>query len=127
VLHHAVVAYPQWPLWGEISGVPQRSKVGGMVEQTVHVEIADPTHPITKGLGPFDIIDEIYITADAGEGNHVLLTTDHPQSMKTIAWTRLHNASRVFCYQSGHDDVAFSNPYFRNVLARGIQWCARRI
>ena len=127
VLHHALVAYPEWPLWGDICGVPRRSGVSGLGNQTIHNEIADPPHPITEGLEPFDIIDETYVTSDADEGSHVLLTTDHPQCMRTIAWTRRYRNARVFCYQSGHDEQAFSNPHFRTVVTRGIQWCARRV
>jgi len=127
LLHHALVAYPEWPLWGEISGVPRRSGVQGFTMQTVRADITDPDHPITRGLESFEVVDETYIEDDAGEGSTVLLTTDHPRSMRTIAWTRQHKNARVFCYQSGHDDVAFSTPGFRTVVTRGIQWCAGRI
>ena len=127
VLHHALVAFPDWPLWGELCGVPQRANIGSAVDQRVHIEIADPDHPITTGLKPWDIIDETYITGDADGASKVLLTTDHPDSMSTIAWTRTYKSARVFCYQSGHDDVAFSNPSFRTVVARGVQWLAGRI
>jgi type 1 glutamine amidotransferase len=98
-----------------------------VVNQTVHVEIADPGHPITAGLKPWEMIDETYVTDDADDASQILLTTDHPQSMRTIAWTRSYGSSRVFCYQSGHDGPAFANPSFRTVLARGIQWVARKI
>ena len=127
VLHHALVAYPEWPLWEDICGLPQRANVSSAVEQTVHIEIADPDHPITRGMQPFDIVDETYVTTDAGEGSHILLTTDRPQSMRTIAWTRTHKNARVFCYQSGHDNLAFASPDFRAVVTRGLQWCAGRI
>jgi type 1 glutamine amidotransferase len=63
---------------------------------------------------------------DAGEGSDVLLTTVHPESMKTIAWTRQYKNARVFCYQSGHDNQAYANPNFRKVVARGIHWLAGR-
>jgi type 1 glutamine amidotransferase len=57
----------------------------------------------------------------------VLLTADHPKSMKAIAWTRQHGQSRVFCFQSGHDNDTWENAGFRNVLERGILWCAQRV
>jgi type 1 glutamine amidotransferase len=59
-----------------------------------------------------------------GDGNHILLTTDHSPSMHNIAWTRHYRNARVFCYQSGHDNRVYANPGFRAVLGRGIQWCA---
>jgi type 1 glutamine amidotransferase len=56
----------------------------------------------------------------------VLLTTDHPKSMKTLGWVRQHRNARVFCLQSGHDGVTWASPEFRTVLERGIRWCAGR-
>jgi type 1 glutamine amidotransferase len=91
------------------------------------VKVASRKHPITRGLDSWTINDETYTMADAGEGNEILLTTDHPKSMKTLAWTRACKKARVFCFQCGHDNAAWSNATFREVMKRGIQWCARRI
>ena len=44
--------------------------------------------------------------ADAGGDNHILLTTDHPRSMRTLAWTRTFRHSRVFCLQPGDGERA---------------------
>jgi type 1 glutamine amidotransferase len=33
----------------------------------------------------------------------------------------------VFCFQSGHDNLTWSNPSFREILARGIRWSAGRL
>ncbi len=127
LLHHALVAFPDWSLWRELSGMPQR---GGnhpcAFDQTVRIDVADTEHPITTTLEPWKIVDETYIRDDADEDSHILLTTDHPQSMKTIAWTRTFGKARVFCYQNGHDNQAYSNPGFRTVVGRGIQWLAGR-
>ena len=57
----------------------------------------------------------------------MLLSVENDKSMKHIAWTRQHEKSRVFCFQSGHDNDTWANPNFREVLRRGIQWCAGRI
>jgi type 1 glutamine amidotransferase len=64
--------------------------------------------------------------ASAGEGSEVLLTTDHPKSMKTLGWARQYKQSRVFCLESGHDNQTWADPSFREVLRRGLLWCARR-
>jgi trehalose utilization protein len=127
VLHHALVAFPDWPLWTQISGLPQRADVPGVVDQSIRIEIADPDHPITNRLAPWTMIDETYVTADALDDSHVLLTTNHSRCMKTIAWTRQHGRARVFCYQSGHDDQTFTDPNYRQVLEGGIQWAAGAI
>jgi type 1 glutamine amidotransferase len=126
VLHHALLAYRDWPLWGRIVGLADRSfeYFGG---QTLRVEPADADHPITRGLGPWTMIDETYTLGEPGADSTPLLTTDHPHSMSTLAWTRTHGRSRVFCLECGHDNAAWMDHNFREVLRRGILWSARRI
>jgi hypothetical protein len=126
LLHHAVLAYRQWPLWDEIVGIQGRG-FGYAPEQRVRSEIANADHPITAGLSPWEMVDETYSTHDAGEGSEVLITYDHPRSMRTIAWTRQYRQARVFCYQAGHDASAYRDDSFREVLRRGILWSAGRL
>jgi uncharacterized protein len=126
VLHHALLAYPGWSLWDDMVGIEERG-FGFHPEQTLEIEIANPDHPITRNLAPFSLVDETYTMDDAGEGSEILLTTSHPNSMRTIAWTRRYRNARVFCFESGHDNQAWSNPGFRQVLARGIRWAANTL
>ena len=126
LLHHAILGTPQWPLWDAMVGIDDRS-FGYHHDQSVHVEMANREHPITRGVAAWEMIDETYTMADAGDDSEVLLTTDHPRSMRTLAWTRAHKNARVFCFQSGHDNQTWENAAFREVLRRGIHWCARRI
>jgi uncharacterized protein len=127
VLHHALLAYPDWEVWREIVGFENRS-FGYEMNQTVDLEIADSGHPITQGLEKWRLTDETYDMPEAsGSANHVLITTDHPKCVRTIAWTRDYHRSRVFCFQSGHDDSSWSDATFREVVARGIRWTARRL
>ncbi len=126
VLHHALLAYPQWPVWTEIVGIADR-KFGYHHDQKLHINVTSVRHPITEGLKAWDMIDETYTMADAGQGSEILLTTDHPKSMKTIGWTRQHKKSRVFCFESGHDNQTWVSPDFREVLRRGLRWCARKL
>ena len=125
VLHHAIVAHRDWPLWNEVTGIPDRT-ITPHFGETVPVDVADPGHPITRGLEAWTQADETYEmnSAEETDGNHILLTTDHPRSMRTLAWTRRHGKSRVFCLELGHDNAAYTHPAFRTVLHRGIQWCA---
>jgi uncharacterized protein len=125
VLHHALLAYPQWPVWSDLVGIADR-KFGFHYAQTLQVQVAGRDHPITRGLGPWTMGDETYTMADAGPGSEILLTADHPRSMKTIAWTRHFRKARVLCFQSGHDNVTWADAGFREVLHRGLRWCARR-
>ena len=125
VLHHALYAFDQWPLWSELTGLAERN---AEVEfgQEVRCNVK-PNHAITEGVPSWTLKDEIYITPDAGPDSEILIETDHPRSMKTLAWTRQFRGSRVFCYQSGHDASAFNDANFRRILERGILWAGRRL
>ena len=95
VLHHAILAYPGWALWSEIVGIADR-RFDYHDDQRVTSRIADADHPITCNLSDWQMIDETYKMADPGADSEVLLTTDHPKSMKTIAWTRPYRSSAAF-------------------------------
>lgn len=125
VLHHGLLAFPDWPRWREIVGTWRRKEgYSYHFGEKVRLEIADPGHPITAGMRSWEMVDETYLTDDADSDSEILITTNNPHSMRTIAWTRQFRRSRVFCFQSGHDDIAWSNPNFRTVLRRGILWVA---
>lgn len=123
LLHHSLVAYRDWPFWSQLSGV-KWSQFDYHIGENVPVEVASPNHPIARGLKPFAIVDETYEMAGAGTGSEVLLATSHPKSMRTIAWTRRHGNASIFCLQLGHDDRAWKDENFREILRRGIQWAA---
>ena len=87
----------------------------------------DDSHPITYGLKSLEMVDETYTMNEVRDDSHPLLVINHVNSMHTVGWTRHYGNGRVFCYQSGHDNQSFSNPNFRTVVFRGIQWLANRI
>ena len=124
ILHHAILAFPEWDVYSEMCGIADR-RFGYHPRQTLNVQIANPTHPITAGMKDWEMGDETYTMNSAGEDSDILLRVEHPNSMEVLGWTREYGNSRVFCLQSGHDDVTFSNPNFRAVLKRGIQWTGR--
>ncbi|MBI2300823.1 MAG: ThuA domain-containing protein [Armatimonadetes bacterium] len=127
VLHHALLSYPHWDVWTELTGLADRSFTFDH-DQTITVNIADPGHPVTRGLDDWTMVDETYGMASPEHGdNRVLLTVDHPLSMKVVGWTREYRGSRVFCYQCGHDGQTFADASFREVLTRGIRWAAGRL
>ena len=128
ILHHALLAYEQWPAWDAMIGIRQRrSGFSYAPRETVHSLLHKPDHPILVGLASWDMIDETYVIPDAGTDSDILITYDHPKSMHTIAWTRKYRNSRVFCYQAGHDGETFDDPNFREVLRRGLLWSAGQL
>jgi hypothetical protein len=128
VLHHALLAYANWPVWDDVVGATgRRTDFQYFHDEVLEITPTGVQHPITAGLAPWQMIDETYIMAEPGADSQVLLTVDHPRSMRNLAWVRTVAGSRVFCLQSGHDNQTWQDAGFREVVRRGILWCAGRI
>ncbi len=128
ILHHALLAYENWPAWDGLVGAGEREAFTYDIGEEIRVAGVDGDHPITEGLSDWDMIDEVYGMAEpSDEDVRVLLTTDHPKSMEKIGWVHEYEGSRVFCFQSGHDDRTWENENFREVVRRGMLWCGGEI
>jgi len=125
-LHHGILAFRDWPLWNAIIGIDDR-RFAYKPDERVSIEIADPDHPVTRDMAPWSMVDEVYAMVEPSEGSRVLLTTDHPESLHALAWTRQHKASRVLVLASGHGEETYTNASFRRLLARAIAWLAGRL
>ena len=122
ILHHALLAYPQWTVWNELVGIADRHLASYRHDEKLNIKVEHPRHPITEGISDWIMIDETYWMADAESDNRILLKTDHQESMETIAWVHEYKRSRVFCLQSGHDHQTWENENFNAILERGIKW-----
>jgi len=136
-LHHALASYQDWPEYARIIGGKYHLKkwLDGEVEKPgstykhgvkFQVKIANPQHPVTRGLTENEIEDETYGGFQDSPHAHALLTTEEPTSGRTIAWAKTYEAARVIYIQLGHDHLAYENPSYRRLLAQAIAWVARR-
>lgn len=123
MLHHSILAYPQWDVWSKYVGIENRA-FGFHPYETIKVVPTDVSHPITDGVSAWEMVDETYTMDEPDDSCEVLLTVDHPKSMKAIAWTKTIDKTRVFSFQSGHDHITWDETSFRTILERGIQWCS---
>jgi type 1 glutamine amidotransferase len=133
-MHHNMCSFQEWPEYREIIGTRYYTQAVGDQPKCTYlhdidfkVAIADKKHPITRGMSDFEIHDETYKNCAFEADNHVLLTTDHPTSDKTIMWTRKYGKARVCTIQLGHDSKAYENPNYRMLLDRAVRWCAGRL
>lgn len=102
-------------LGGHFIGHPEQSTFG--------VEIVDDEHPITDGVGNFDVYDEPYrLTYDERE-LHVLARMDHPElESYPVIWAREYGSGRV-CYVSlGHTVESLENDTVQQLLRRAVRW-----
>lgn len=134
-LHHNLGAHGGWPEFARIIGGKfflkdtefQGKKFKPLEwqhDQDLTIQVADPDHPITKGLADFQIHDETYRGFWTDPKARVLLKTNHPKNNPEIAWVTQYGKSRVFYLMLGHDSKAYANPNFRELVHRGIRWAA---
>lgn len=135
ILHHAVAAYVDWPLYKDISGVEYHTKPWKLDGRpmpastfkhnvSLRVHIADANHPITAGLKDFQLTDETYKGSTIRPDVHPLLTTEEPTSDRVIGFAKTYKNARVCYLQSGHGRTAYENPSYRTLVVRAIEWAA---
>jgi uncharacterized protein len=92
------------------------------------VDIADPTHPITKGLEPFETVDELYTCLGPGDAPIRVVATakskvdgkDYP-----MGFVLDYGQGRVFHTVLGHDARAYTNnPAVGELMRRACAWAA---
>lgn len=125
MLHHSLLAFPQWPRWAELCGIDPASYRDYHLDAPMRWQVADDTHPITRGMAGFSIEDEAYEMGPAGGDVRVLLRCDEPRNTPTVGWVHQYRQAPVFCLQGGHGPAAWANPHFAALLRRGLRWlCA---
>jgi type 1 glutamine amidotransferase len=135
-LHHSLVSYQDWPEFIKIVGglyhthpvVVRGDTLKADYEHDVNlpVRVADKQHPITRGVGDFEIVDERYGGCEILPTVKPLLTTTHPKSMSPLAWINHYGNSDVVYIQLGHGPTAYANANFRKLIQQAIAWSAAR-
>lgn len=72
IMHHTCAAWPAWPEWSEIVGghflyFPMKSRGVDKQDSGYNIDVPHKVspvanHPITEGIEPFDIVDEVYMS-----------------------------------------------------------------
>lgn len=116
---------------------PVEQRVGdptdNLVPYTVNVTELGAAHPITAGIGSFDLNTEQYwVLTD--EYNDVLATTTHPRKPGDpwsrevtcpAVWTRTWGEGKVFVATPGHDPSVLADENVRTIIERGMLWASR--
>jgi type 1 glutamine amidotransferase len=91
----------------------------------IPVEIVDAEHPVTQGVRPFTVFDELYIMEHWPEDYHLLARTP-AEGGQPIAWVREEGQGRIFYLSPGHNAAIFDDPDYAKFLRRGAQWATKQ-
>jgi type 1 glutamine amidotransferase len=158
ILHHACAAWPAWPEWAEIVGghflyQPGHSRGvdvpdSGYVIDVPQVVTPVADHPITAGIEPFDLVDELYLAHVFEDSITPLFTSDfefvdsnfysaanalegrlndrsgwsHAPGSNIVGWVKTYRNSPIVYLQFGDGPATYGNETFRQVLANAIAW-----
>ena len=121
VIHCGSYCFLNSPRLTAICGGRFKSHHTGVFKET----IAQPEHPIEKGLKPIESWDETYVHEMHNEqGRTVLGYRVEGEQKEPYTWVREEGKGRVFYTAWGHDERTWGNEDFQALLERGIRWSA---
>lgn len=100
----------------------------------IAVEFVDTDHPITSGLAPFTVHDELYLFDNYDPARvHLLAQTrsyphypDQPDSPIPVCWTREEGKGRIFYLSPGHFPEVMEDANWQELVRRGAIWALER-
>jgi type 1 glutamine amidotransferase len=133
LLHYACGAFDGWPEFADLAGkiYDKNYEKNGHAphdpRQRFTVHIAQPEHPIVRGLRDFEADDELYICLIGDRPVEVLATAHSKLTGKNepMAFVLEYGKGRVFHTPLGHDCRAIEMPGVAELLRRGCLWAAK--
>ena len=125
--HLTSASFSEWPEFRAMCGRYWVMRQSGHGPRSVFkAKIANPNHPITKGLSDFEADDELYAKMQGDVPITVLVEADSDFSKKTepLAFTLPYGQGRVFHQLFGHDGKAIRNPSVQRLIRQGCEWAA---
>ncbi len=89
------------------------------------VEVIDPHHPVTAGMGEYQIEDEDYQHSYHPRAGIRVLARKKGDD-RNMVWVKRVGKGRVFYIANGDNPGVFENPAFRRLLLNGMLWAAGR-
>ena len=157
--HHALAGWPAWDDWAGVLGgrflyAPGRLRgndvpASGYRMDTYRVEVVSNDHPVCRGVGAFEVTDELYLCPVFEDEVVPLLTTDADVAASTMTdtylevrfgerrpaveqpgshlmgWAKHWGSSRIVYVLPGHEPSTMDNEQYRRLLANAVTWVAR--
>ncbi len=158
IMHHTCAAWPAWPEWSEIVGShflykPMKSRGidkpdSGYIIDVPHTVSPAIDHPITAGIEPFELVDEVYLAEVFEDSVTPLFTSnyeftkenfysadlalkgqmnsnegwEHDPGSNLVGWIKTYKNSPIVYLQFGDGPATYGNPIFRKILQQAIDW-----
>jgi type 1 glutamine amidotransferase len=122
-LHNSMGLYPgDGPYLDLVGG----RYVGHGPLERFRVEVVDPNHPITRGVGGFFVADEQHTPRYDEQRVHLLLRNRSDDGTAAAAgWVREPGRGRLCHLANGHTREALLHPMWQRLMRNAIRWCLR--
>ena len=97
----------------------------GSSSERFTVAVLDASHPITRGVGGFQVVGERHRPKLLGAGNTPLLSASSGGETSVAGYVRTEGKGRVFYLALGHNRKALEAPEVQRLLVNGARWCGR--
>jgi len=127
LVHFACGAFQAWPEFADLAGRVWDPKLRGHDPHgKFTVEITEVRHPITRGMKPFETVDELYTCLRGEKPIEVLAQAKSKVDGKYYPMAFVHacGKGRVFHSVLGHDAKALSPVPVQELFRRGTAWTA---
>ncbi len=103
------------------------------IPYTVNMLPAAADHPITRGIGDFDLVTEQYWVLSDDYIDVLATTTQkvrdwdpwHREVTSPAIWTRQWGQGRIFVATPGHNTEILQDSNVRTIIERGLLWASR--
>ena len=93
---------------------------------TYHVNIVDPTDPLTQGIEDFEVVSEkYYMHVDPAIEVHA--TTNFGEVKMPVVWTKTYGLGKVYHSTLGHSANIVRMPQVLELMRRGMIWATRSL
>lgn len=130
IVHAGSSVFYDWPDFQNLACATWKGATSHGAIHVNRVTFTSPDSPITRGLEPFWIRDEIWQNPLVAPGAKALASvTPDPASNgsgkpENLLFTTESGGGRGFAILLGHDAVSMRNPAWRTLLQRGTEWAA---
>jgi hypothetical protein len=125
-IHTAPISFDDWPEWPKLLGIGWRWGVSHHPPYAPAQMRRIAEHPITAGMQPFAVVDEIYSALDVEPWMQPIAEARHADMLEwqPVVFAGEHAGCRRAYCGFGHDAASLSHPEHRAMIVRAARWVA---
>ncbi len=122
-LHASATSMPALPGWERILGGRWvRGRTMHPPRGAARILRSGAEHPITRGLGDFEVLDERYTDLATRADTTVLYEHEHEGHRHPLVWARQPGPGRVVYDALGHDTASYASAGRVALLEASVRW-----